>query len=406
MPMGGSLDRLIAWFGVYNFPENAAVTNQWYIGYDWWWWRSSRVLEDLDLLGNHIEVIDEFPMFSYILGDNHPHVLAMPMVILVIALALNLFLQPFRNSDEADTDASYTTDESTGWRILDLVPLRIVGLLALVIATGALIFFNTWDFPPYWALLVVSAFIIGLGQIARIGDKLPWGKAAVGAIAFGALLAIGTGLLYLPYFLTAQSQAGGIVPNLFNPTRFPQFLLMFSMALPALAALVIVAWQALRPRWNHLVVSALVIYGLPLLFLALTTIVAGRSSYGIDLLARLPLPPGASSHTELILQRWTEQPWTFLFVGALLSIVAALVWTGITHIADREPPVDRSALFVLLLGRSGAGAGLRPRICLSARQFRHAHEHDLQVLLPVMAVIWLERLLCYRASVASPADIE
>ena len=41
-----------------------------------------------DLLGNHIEVIDEFPSFSYILGDNHPHVLAMPIVMLVIAVAL------------------------------------------------------------------------------------------------------------------------------------------------------------------------------------------------------------------------------------------------------------------------------------------------------------------------------
>ena len=275
---GRSLDRLIAWFGVHNFPENAAVTNQWYIGYDWWWWRSSRVIEDLDLLGNHIEVIDEFPMFSYILGDNHPHVLAMPMVILVIALALNLFLQPFRNSDKADTDSSYTTDESTGWRILDLVPLRIVGLLALVIATGALIFFNTWDFPPYWALLVVSAFIIGLGQIARIGDKLPWAQGG----CWSHRLWRSPGDWHraaLPALFSDRAEPGRrhraqpIQPDTFPPI----FADVRHGPAGAGRACDRPAWQALRPRWNHLVVSALVIYGLPLLFLALTTIVAGAA---------------------------------------------------------------------------------------------------------------------------------
>ena len=43
----------------------------------------------------------------------------------------------------------------------------------------------------------------------------------------GVLLLVGLLALYWPYFLTAQSQAGGIVPNLFNPSRFPQFFLMF-----------------------------------------------------------------------------------------------------------------------------------------------------------------------------------
>ena len=88
---GIRLEGLNRWIDVYNFEENATVSNQWFINTGWWWWRSSRVIEDLDLNGNHIEVIDEFPIFSYILGDNHPHVLAMPFVLLVIGLALTLF---------------------------------------------------------------------------------------------------------------------------------------------------------------------------------------------------------------------------------------------------------------------------------------------------------------------------
>ena len=58
-----------------------------------WWWRASRVLQDFDASGNTKEIIDEFPFFSFLLGDLHPHVLSMPFVILAIGLALNLYLE-------------------------------------------------------------------------------------------------------------------------------------------------------------------------------------------------------------------------------------------------------------------------------------------------------------------------
>ena len=45
-----------------------------------WWWRASRVINDRSPLGEPMEVIDEFPFFSFLLGDMHPHVLALPFV--------------------------------------------------------------------------------------------------------------------------------------------------------------------------------------------------------------------------------------------------------------------------------------------------------------------------------------
>ncbi len=38
-----------------------------------WWWRGSRVIHD-----QCREVIHEFPFFSFMLADVHPHVLALP----------------------------------------------------------------------------------------------------------------------------------------------------------------------------------------------------------------------------------------------------------------------------------------------------------------------------------------
>ena len=50
----------------------------------WWWWRSSRVIDtvaegvSLDL------TIQEFPFFSWFLGDLHPHVMSIPFVVLFL----------------------------------------------------------------------------------------------------------------------------------------------------------------------------------------------------------------------------------------------------------------------------------------------------------------------------------
>ena len=96
----------------------------------WWWWHASRVIHDKDLLGNSIEVIDEFPFFSFLLGDMHPHVLALPFAILAVALALNLLLgaRSWRLEGGSSTDSeasveighvsSFTFQVSSFWSLL------------------------------------------------------------------------------------------------------------------------------------------------------------------------------------------------------------------------------------------------------------------------------------------------
>ncbi len=375
LPVG----RVAALFQVPGFPEEAAVTNRWHVDYGWWWWRSSRVIEDLDLAGNHIEVIDEFPAFSYILGDNHPHVLAMPFALLAVALALTLFRQSgarkLRGQHSRPSSHDVVVDPPEGneelphesqprdegpaerwWQALyGVMPLGWFGWILTAVVTGSLVFLNTWDYPPYW-LLTVAALFVGLvrrnqgdGRHGRV-----W-QAAVMALAGGLFLALAGIVLYLPYFLTAQSQAGGFVPNLFNPTKLGQFVVMFGTALLAIVALILWTWPAARPRLSQILISLAVVLGLPLLFLIVAAFIATATPAGEELLRRLPLPESSAGYLSHIMVRWVTQPFTFVLAGSLLAIVVSLLWRRLGEgINGRFPDWRGSASFALLL----AGIGL------------------------------------------------
>jgi uncharacterized membrane protein len=397
---GVNVAPLAAFFQVQGFPADAPVTGNWYVDFGWWWWRSSRVLQDLDLAGNHIEVIDEFPAFSYILGDNHPHVIAMPFAVLVVALALNIFWgrgargegrgAPIDNGAERplhDQQLTIDNSELRGARgegredplhnsqftihnsqlavqeipadaspphsafrlphflplLRTMLPLGWAGWALITALSGALLFLNTWDYPPYWLLLVLTVFAVALRTEG-------WGRAALTAAAAGAILGVGAALVYLPYLLTAQSQAGGFLPNLFNPTRLPQFLAMFGWSLLLLLALLLLAWRERRPTWSRLGASALVVIAAPLLFIGLSVFLANATPQGQELLRRMPLPAGADSYLPLITQRWGGQFWTFALVGGLLTATLALGGARLRS--------DSGSTLLFVLGLAGIGLAL------------------------------------------------
>ena len=179
----------------------------------WFWWRASRVLQDYDLRGNFIEVIDEFPFFSYLLGDLHPHVLAMPFGLLAGALALNLYLGANLPG------ASLSETNIFGLKI----PVRRQDLAVMAVVLGGLAFLNTWDFPIYLAV-ICGAFILMLAT--RRGWR--W-DLFEDFLKFSIPLALASIVIYLPFYLGFSSQAGGILPNIIFPTRGAYLWIMFGI---------------------------------------------------------------------------------------------------------------------------------------------------------------------------------
>ena len=84
--------------------------------------------------------INEFPWFSFIFADLHPHMINLPFTALVIGLA-----------------ASFLLGRMEEWRIGRLE--KGVQFLVWPLALGALAVINTWDFPTYLGLTALVVLL-------------------------------------------------------------------------------------------------------------------------------------------------------------------------------------------------------------------------------------------------------
>jgi len=200
------------WIDVKNL-ASAPVNGSWIPSDSWWWWRASRVVHDV-VFGIEQEVIDEFPFFSFQLGDMHPHVLGLPFVLLALGLALNLL---------------WSKREAEWWEVV-----------LLGVCLGGLGFINSWDLPIYLFICLVAYGLAGYGRGGGFG--LRW-LADVGY--FAVMLVALCFILYLPFWVGLRSQAGGIRPVLLVKTQLHQYLIMFGAFIFAVSPLVFHAlWRA------------------------------------------------------------------------------------------------------------------------------------------------------------------
>jgi YYY domain-containing protein len=187
-----------------------------------WWWRASRVIQDYDMLGSPREVIDEFPFFSFLLGDLHPHVLAIPFGLLAVSVALNIFLGGWRGEINL-----------FGAR-LNIAPQ---GFLTSALVLGGLAFLNTWD------ILVAAALIVSAFVFYRVRED-GWNWSRLEDLILLALpLGIFSLLLYFPFHLGFSSQAGGILPNFMYPTRGAHLWVMWGTLFIPIFAFLIYLWR-------------------------------------------------------------------------------------------------------------------------------------------------------------------
>ena len=202
-----------------NLAITRAIVTEEFRGQTGFWqgigWNASRVINREAVNGIPDTTINEFPAFSFILGDLHPHVMALPFVVVATSLALQAAVAWWRG---------YPT---SGW-------MSWAGTLLAGVFVGGLYGLNAWDFPTFLVL------VLGAGILAHVAGAGPrnWVRLlAHTAVALGAAI-----VAWLPYTLNFEllSNGVGVVPTRSLALDFVQvFGLLGLLAMGSLAALLL-----------------------------------------------------------------------------------------------------------------------------------------------------------------------
>ena len=270
----------------------------------WWWFHASRVINTFDGVHFIDNTIQEFPFFSFLLGDMHPHVMSIPFIALFVGIALNIYRLP-----------------SDFWRnYRSVYPYAIVLTAALVL--GGLGFNNLWDMPTFAALLIG---ILAL-KAYREGSDIPQSIALAFFPVGLAILALAA-LMYSPYLLDINAGVNGI-GVVITHTRAIHMFIVWGLFLTAVTPFLLATfWQTTVQRdW------------------AAQTLTAGALAFAPWLLWTLAYLPSDGSVEEVI--------GRFIGILPLTALVAIGVYNAL-YLARRENEGGR--LFATVLAVLGLG---------------------------------------------------
>jgi YYY domain-containing protein len=207
-------------------------------------WRSTRVMPP-DPPGHEVT---EFPFFTFLFGDLHAHLMAIPFTLLVLGLALALVLGAARAAVGQRRPVP-----RRGWG-----PAELARLAALGVAVGALRLINTWDYPTY---LIVAGMAVFLAAYLRNGGL---NLAVLAETGRNSMLVFLVGYLaFLPYNLSYETFFTHLEGTT-NQTVLWQFLLINGLFVFIIGTFFIIEsrgwllplWRGLRARIESGIIAA------------------------------------------------------------------------------------------------------------------------------------------------------
>lgn len=151
-------------------------------------WRSTRVIS---------YTINEFPYFSYLWADVHPHIANVPILLLLLTLVAHM--------------------AASGGLQLNRQLLAPLALLTLVLGTVGVT--NSWDLPLAIGLTVAALGYLGLQRSVRAG---------LAGAALGVLVTAASFVLFAPFYLGFYSVVEGIKRSS-GGSRLGEFLVVWGI---------------------------------------------------------------------------------------------------------------------------------------------------------------------------------
>ena len=206
---------------------------------NWWFW-PTRIIAD----GSYADPIDEFPAFSFILGDLHPHLMAVPFTLLVLSLALAW------TARNGPTNYRWALDQ----------PGEAV-LTGLII--GGLGFLNAWDLPAYLLVFAAAIAVVRLWRASEEFREAPaqWARVVSDILGPSAAVAALSVVLYLPFYAGIDTQLRGIMPVAESGTNWSHYGRIWGPLLIALPLAGAAFWWRVRSGGLAAAVAVAVIAG-------------------------------------------------------------------------------------------------------------------------------------------------
>lgn len=216
------------------------------------YWTPTRIIDG---------TVNEFPFFSILFADLHPHMMAIPFSLLAMVIALGVIASHvWPEEPHSPIETGFPVFGIAGglrpwierahWKpVLD----RFWLIVLAGIITGMLYPLNTWDYPTYLIITAGSFFLLdalGSAVAANRGREFDWvltfaslRRAAVSAIS---IVLIGR-MLFIPYYKNYATQIAGFDP--WPEKSLPsQYLIIHGFFLFVLASyLIIDLLQTTRP---------------------------------------------------------------------------------------------------------------------------------------------------------------
>jgi YYY domain-containing protein len=194
-----------------------------------WYWAPTRILQEMPTEGETDRAIAEMPYFTFLYGDLHAHMIAMPMHFLVLGFVLSQLLIAGRDERR---------------RLEQVLALAFGGLIV-----GLLRATNTWDWITYMLLAVLGLGFAWWLSARGVGRKSL--LALAGTVGGFLLFSFALSLPYITWYASVYNKA-----LLWNGPRTPLWAYLDIHGLFIFLVFSLLVWET--GRWLRSVrVSAL-----------------------------------------------------------------------------------------------------------------------------------------------------
>ncbi len=192
------------------------------------YWMASRIIPD---------TINEFPYFSFIFGDLHAHVIAIPFVLLAIMLMLNFYFAK---------------------------RISALAFILLGLGIGSIFVFNAWDYPTYAALFVlvlIIKYIIPSDSLHGVKSKP---KDLLRPLCTGALILFLGFLMFAVFFMDFRPAGVQGIKSVVERTELVNFLVIYNLFLFLIISFMLINLPEFR--YKKRILTTLAFSGIALYF--------------------------------------------------------------------------------------------------------------------------------------------